>query len=143
VVVLALWTGSYFRFIRYAKIEGRTLTEFGIVGGTIYLSWATQREAWRARTGWFTGKSSYAGHFSDLFPSIYPYSSGGMTGYNIQLPLWSLFVLSLIPTAIVWYDDRRRSPAGHCMTCGYDLTGNTTGVCPECGTKIKVRTPAK
>lgn len=29
-----------------------------------------------------------------------------------------------------------RSPvaAGCCRQCGYDLTGNTSGVCPECGT---------
>ena len=24
-----------------------------------------------------------------------------------------------------------------CMTCGYDLTGNVNGVCPECGTEIE------
>lgn len=24
---------------------------------------------------------------------------------------------------------------GHCPHCGYDLTGNTSGVCPECGEK--------
>ena len=23
-----------------------------------------------------------------------------------------------------------------CLTCGYNLTGNTSGVCPECGTAI-------
>lgn len=27
-------------------------------------------------------------------------------------------------------------PAGHCQHCGYDLTGNTSGVCPECGEQI-------
>lgn len=26
--------------------------------------------------------------------------------------------------------------AAHCRTCGYDLTDNETGVCPECGTNI-------
>ncbi|MCP3902337.1 MAG: hypothetical protein GY715_01770 [Planctomycetes bacterium] len=25
-----------------------------------------------------------------------------------------------------------------CAECSYDLTGNTTGVCPECGTPIAV-----
>jgi len=24
--------------------------------------------------------------------------------------------------------------AGHCANCGYDLTGNVSGLCPECGT---------
>ena len=26
-----------------------------------------------------------------------------------------------------------RPPVGHCQNCGYDLTGNVSGVCPECG----------
>ena len=30
---------------------------------------------------------------------------------------------------------RRRCKHGLCMECGYDLTGNLSGVCPECGTE--------
>jgi hypothetical protein len=26
-----------------------------------------------------------------------------------------------------------RSHHGHCRSCGYDLAGNVSGVCPECG----------
>jgi hypothetical protein len=29
---------------------------------------------------------------------------------------------------------RKRLKNGHCVPCGYDLTGNVSGVCPECGT---------
>ena len=32
--------------------------------------------------------------------------------------------------------ERRQILEGHCRECGYNLTGNTSGVCPECGTKI-------
>src|SRR5947209_5088519 len=32
-----------------------------------------------------------------------------------------------------------RPPAGHCRQCGYDLTANVSGVCPECGTPISRR----
>ena len=32
---------------------------------------------------------------------------------------------------------RHRYPPGHCQSCGYDLTGNVSGVCPECGTEIE------
>ncbi len=28
---------------------------------------------------------------------------------------------------------RRKHPPGHCQRCGYNLTGNTSGTCPECG----------
>jgi hypothetical protein len=27
----------------------------------------------------------------------------------------------------------RRQLHGQCPQCGYDLTGNVSGVCPECG----------
>lgn len=30
----------------------------------------------------------------------------------------------------------RRQPEGHCQNCGYDLTGNVSGVCSECGTSV-------
>ena len=30
---------------------------------------------------------------------------------------------------------RRRRRKGWCIPCGYDLTGNESGVCPECGSK--------
>jgi hypothetical protein len=32
-----------------------------------------------------------------------------------------------------WVIRRRRRPAGCCRRCSYDLTGNISGVCPECG----------
>ncbi len=32
----------------------------------------------------------------------------------------------------------RRREAGLCEACGYSLAGNTTGVCPECGTRASV-----
>lgn len=30
----------------------------------------------------------------------------------------------------------RLSPPGDCQKCGYNLTGNKSGVCPECGERI-------
>jgi hypothetical protein len=29
-----------------------------------------------------------------------------------------------------------RTERGECLACGYSLTGNVTGVCPECGTHL-------
>ena len=31
----------------------------------------------------------------------------------------------------------RRRRRGCCVACGYDLTGNTSGICSECGTEVK------
>ena len=35
-----------------------------------------------------------------------------------------------------WRATRRRTQ-GACATCGYDLTGNQSGTCPECGTAVQ------
>jgi predicted amidophosphoribosyltransferase len=43
----------------------------------------------------------------------------------------------LLLTVILWFADRRRIPPGHCQKCGYDLTGNVSGICPECGTPVE------
>jgi hypothetical protein len=60
---------------------------------------------------------------------------------RIFLPLWVPFALVAIPTAILWWRDRRRIPPGHCRNCGYNLTGNVSGICPECGAEIDRSAP--
>ncbi len=39
----------------------------------------------------------------------------------------------LLGMGLGWLIRARRWKPGHCDTCGYDLTGNVTGTCPECG----------
>ena len=33
-------------------------------------------------------------------------------------------------------EPRPKHPLGHCLDCGYNLTGNVSGICPECGTPV-------
>ena len=56
---------------------------------------------------------------------------GTRTG-TIHVPLWVLLLAIASPTAFLWYC-ARRPPPGHCQRCGYDLTGNVSGRCSECG----------
>jgi hypothetical protein len=58
-------------------------------------------------------------------------------GFSMKLPLWVLFVVAVIPTWCLWWSDRHPFTPGHCQKCGYDLTGNVSGRCPECGTVIE------
>jgi hypothetical protein len=56
---------------------------------------------------------------------------------GITLPLWMPATLFGIGPVIVygrrkWKRHRRRN-RGLCLQCGYDLHGNMTGTCPECG----------
>jgi len=56
------------------------------------------------------------------------------------IPLWIPFVLVAIPTLWLWVRDRR-PPTGYCQNCGYNLTGNESGKCPECGVRITILKP--
>lgn len=61
-------------------------------------------------------------------------SLGGDT--HLSVPLWMPLALIGLPTARLWWRDRRRGRAGCCAACGYDLTGNVTGRCSECGAEV-------
>jgi hypothetical protein len=58
------------------------------------------------------------------------------------VPFWSLTLLpALLP--IMWAATHRQcvsrqSCAALCIVCGYNLTANTSGVCPECGRLLHV-----
>jgi hypothetical protein len=55
-----------------------------------------------------------------------------ITVYYVTFPLWLPALAAAIPAALLWRAGRRRVP-GACGGCGYDLSGNTCGPCPECG----------
>jgi len=52
---------------------------------------------------------------------------------TVLIPLWLPFLIVALPTAFLFYRDRKRIPQGHCSTCGYNLTGAEHERCPECG----------
>jgi hypothetical protein len=50
-----------------------------------------------------------------------------------RIPLWIPLAFIAVPTLVAWRHSRPLR-LGFCHNCGYNLTGNTTGRCPECGT---------
>ena len=52
--------------------------------------------------------------------------------------LWIPFAAFAVPTCVLARLRRERVPPGRCRKCEYDLTDNTSGICPECGTPIDV-----
>ena len=53
---------------------------------------------------------------------------------RLFVPLWIPLLPATIATVILWRRDR--IPPGHCRQCGYNLTGNVSGRCSECGHAI-------
>ena len=63
---------------------------------------------------------------------------------SIILPLWLPLLVAAVPTLFLLYQKRHQHLLGHCQKCGYNLTGNTSGICPECGKQIaaqQLKTP--
>lgn len=71
---------------------------------------------------------------------------GGVTATLLRRTVWVPHWLVVLLTGVlpIWwgvsagraYRRRRRGEIGRCRRCDYDLTGNTSGVCPECGSRV-------
>lgn len=59
----------------------------------------------------------------------------------VRVPVWALVaLLATCPAVAVIHGPLRRwnrRRRGLCLRCGYNLTGNASGICPECGKKIE------
>jgi hypothetical protein len=74
--------------------------------------------------------------------------SGAVVGnaWAPWFPLWLPAILTALMPGMWLYSlvrRRRQFKLGQCSHCGYSLTGNTSGVCPECGTPAADKAGAK
>lgn len=60
---------------------------------------------------------------------------------QVAIPFWSVYAVfaAYLTFAFIRGPVRRwrRRRKGLCVNCAYNLTGNVSGICPECGTKIE------
>jgi hypothetical protein len=64
------------------------------------------------------------------------HGDGRMVRRAVYVPHWLAAAALLTPPALrlaPLLRARRRRRTGRCPACGYDLTANTSGTCPECG----------
>tara|TARA_R110002111_G_scaffold221443_2_gene283708 strand:+ start:202 stop:540 length:339 start_codon:yes stop_codon:yes gene_type:complete len=71
----------------------------------------------------------------------YPYKTIGPWMFSVHTSALVWTVSSSLLIALVAYGFAKSLPWGvapnSCIECGYNLTQNLTGNCPECGTEIK------
>jgi hypothetical protein len=96
--------------------------------------------------------------FPALPPDMFGYGPSGKSFYYwkprlstmpqltaiIGFPLWApLLIFGTYPSIALilspHWRRRYRRERRLCLHCGYDLTGNVSNVCPECGTQIEDR----
>jgi hypothetical protein len=128
-VLLAIaWVTSLFYWVYLVYARPTSATYWGLTGGGI--------GCWNME-GFFEvdehGEFSWEVERIHLGIGWRPFTGT----YATFLPLWIPFVLVALATLFFWRRSRR-FPPGHCGRCGYDLTGNVSGVCPECGQPVRV-----
>ena len=75
--------------------------------------------------------------------TCYHYMDGTTCAYRINLVIPLLVGLAYPAVWLAGWSRRRfksRCAGGLCVHCGYNLTGNTSGVCPECGEALPMQT---
>ena len=155
VVVLAAWAASTQTsfaygntnenaFIGFSLSEGRLVAMYDVFDNAdnkIVESfdssdpWKVRRirsnSSWRERTGLRLPMLAWKVSF---------FLAGGGPRHevtSVMLPLWIPCAAIALPTGFLFRRDRRRIPPGHCQRCGYNLTGNVSGKCSECGEPCK------
>ena len=61
----------------------------------------------------------------------------------LSLPYWPLTLATASLAAFAIHRARRRPDPALCRHCSYNLTANTSGICPECGTPIQGQNPPR
>jgi len=145
LAVAGLWIDSYFAY-GVLGYEGSSWVLGGMSDGGQCAILCGSSEMGDAAGGWLTGHSEAGGGSLNAFVSPYSVGFGGAWGFELHsavlyvlvVPHWSLLLL-LAGLPVMWmikWRKRRRFGPNVCDRCAYDLTGNQTGICPECGASI-------
>jgi hypothetical protein len=131
LLLLCMWVFSTRFFVELLHGEAWLDSTCGIV--TLGLRGDNGSEPWEPAVG-------VRGNWCDGFDRPYffhdpPTGSYG-DEYYAGCPFW--LPVSVVGVATIWLYRRTRGyPEGQCHACGYNLTGNTSGVCPECGVAME------
>jgi len=130
LATLAVWFVTEFIIIEYSH------PNFAVtVGqGDVWLIYDAQLANTIMRMGEGPGFTVRRTHPFEWFPLPEIDENG------VNVPFWMMFLVMLPPWLLLnraYRKRRRRELTGCCVGCGYDLTGNESDVCSECGFKSR------
>ena len=128
------------RFAVSGSIEGNAWSNLHVFLDVHHLFDARESspEPYHKELVWFAvgDQSVFAASIGDEFGQCFREYDVGR-GLHAQFPLWfAIVVLWIWPCAVLVRGPMRRwrrRRKGLCLRCGFDLTGNVSGTCPECG----------
>ncbi len=116
--------------VLYSKPPRILIVDHGMV--EYWYVGATPNPLWPPSPGWHVQR--HAACSLSWLPRYHRFMDGDLF---VRLPIWIPLALIAALTTRRWWRDWRYIPPGQCQKCGYNLTGNVSGRCPECGTPVK------
>lgn len=142
VSAVGLWVQSYWRCYDVECSEGSIISSRGILFYQFtFLSGSKPQAAPRLHSldafyepPGFRGPNYLYLHFAGI-----AFARGGRHIQLFAMPFWAIVLLSGSVSLSLKLSSTRHHLAKDksCDSCGYNLTGNISGVCPECGTKVQ------
>jgi hypothetical protein len=138
ILIVAVWGLSFRWQFGCAVPVGKGAIDVEACSGNLWLLWFREmRLQLRQKLPECACRPASTVSLAPQWPQIREFPPGVV---QFTLPCWLVLVGCAIPVYVLWRWEARSSPAGKCRRCHYDLTGNVSGLCPECGTAIPKET---
>ena len=134
---LALWAVSHVAPQHKGTVSSTLFRQWDLNGGDVRLLDERNRPTY-AQANPVRDRHYYVPRLFSVHTCSY--SAGVSFGYrrvDVRLELGTFALLLAIAFIRGPLRRRRRRKRGLCLSCGYNLTGNTSGVCPECAGKVQ------
>ncbi len=133
-VLVACWIASQLVFISYNGERFSVHFAHGRISGSTnrggeYLAGDGLRVSFELYYGVFKWRRGSGLHM----PRVYSTQQGGV---GAELPFWLPLVLGITVVVFVYALGLQTREGPSCHKCDYDLTGNVSGRCPECGVPV-------
>ena len=145
---------SHWHAMHFSRVWNQGVQFLDLRGGHMRWFRATSRDQWSSAANWTHTEHSLPGRFvgvsssndgdcSVWFPGLRIEWCSQLSGYRRFEVLADFRTLAVIAAlypmlSVVTARGRRylRARKGLCLHCGYNLKGNISGVCPECGNEL-------
>jgi len=129
--LIALWLLSGWCAATYG--DGQTY-QIRTIGGGLEVSWGAPLPFPVRHCDFYDGFSCSMRPSYALLPL--PYADHLATWHVVGVPAWPVALVAFAILIREYRRWRRSAGSGTRCPCGYDLTGNVSGRCPECGTAL-------